>query len=381
MPNRMLRDWTDSDKVHILSAEAERFFVRLIMKVDDFGRYHANVKLLRAYLFPLYVKLNDQKIEGWIKECRDADLITVYESDGKPYLEINSFDQRLRIRRSKFPGADPNSQESPKEGYIYLIGSDFSKPVKIGFSINPWARVKEIALGHPEAVKVLLSIKADQKLERQIHKALKEFQVRSEWFQINEAVLDCLRDLSNNEIDREKAIDTLRSLSSKLRSNYGKIRSTPEAEEEEEEKIEEEGKPEGAGSGEYGNERLLVPQMLHRWKESNPAYPDDARFDATALYDIAKFLCKRGNLRGDPVDNIEQVLEAWGNLCDVIMQMNFYKQKSLKTISYNIQEILQKALNGDQSKPSEKPGRKGLDADKLKAGLSARFAERRQGAS
>jgi len=39
MPNRILRDWTDSDRVNSLSAEAERLFIRLIMKADDYGRY------------------------------------------------------------------------------------------------------------------------------------------------------------------------------------------------------------------------------------------------------------------------------------------------------------------------------------------------------
>lgn len=141
--------------------------------------------------------------------------------------------------------------------------------------------------------------------------------------------------------------------------------------------------PEG-GAGEtppsYGDERYLIPQMLHRFKNEIPEYPDSPSMDGKALFAIAQFLCQRGNLRGDPSQHAEKVLEAWEHLCVYIAKDSFYRQKSLKTIANCIQEILQKALNGDQSKPSEKPGRKGLDADKLKAGLSARFAERRQGA-
>jgi hypothetical protein len=130
----------------------------------------------------------------------------------------------------------------------------------------------------------------------------------------------------------------------------------------------------------YGDERLLVPQMRDRFKVTIPDYPDDPQLDAKALYEIAKFLCKRGNLRGAPEQNTEPILEAWESLCAYIASDKFYRQKSLKTISNNIQEILQKALNGDQSKPSEKSGRGKLDPDKLKAGLSARFAQRQQGA-
>ena len=52
MPNRILRDWTDSEPVNSLSVHAERLFVRLIMKADDYGRLTDHPKLLRAMLFP-----------------------------------------------------------------------------------------------------------------------------------------------------------------------------------------------------------------------------------------------------------------------------------------------------------------------------------------
>ena len=42
MPNRILRDWTDSERVNALTVQGERFFVRLIMKVDDYGRLYGN---------------------------------------------------------------------------------------------------------------------------------------------------------------------------------------------------------------------------------------------------------------------------------------------------------------------------------------------------
>ena len=53
MPSRILRDWTDSLRFDGLSAEAERLFTRLIMKADDYGRFHADPRLLRAGCFPL----------------------------------------------------------------------------------------------------------------------------------------------------------------------------------------------------------------------------------------------------------------------------------------------------------------------------------------
>lgn len=109
MPNRILRDWTDSEKVNNLTADAERFFTRLIMKVDDYGRFPANPKLLRSALFPLLIdKISEKDVSQWTVNCQsiDSQLIIVYEVDGKRYIQINNFRQRLRNQREKYPSPD-----------------------------------------------------------------------------------------------------------------------------------------------------------------------------------------------------------------------------------------------------------------------------------
>lgn len=102
MANRILRDWTDSERIDKLSFEAEVFFTRLMMKADDFGYYHANPKLLLAALFPLK-NIQTETISRLLNECVELDLIFEYEVDGKKYLRINNFGQRLRKMVSKFP--------------------------------------------------------------------------------------------------------------------------------------------------------------------------------------------------------------------------------------------------------------------------------------
>lgn len=105
MPNRVLRDWTGSDKIVELSVHGERFFTRLIMKVDDFGRYPTNPKLLKPHLFPLLIdQIRETDITRWTAECERAGLIAVYEFASKQYLQIVEFNQRLRIKKAKFPG-------------------------------------------------------------------------------------------------------------------------------------------------------------------------------------------------------------------------------------------------------------------------------------
>lgn len=105
MPNRVLRDWTASEKIDSLSIGAEVFFVRLIMKADDFGLYPANPKFLRSTLFPLK-EISESDVLKWLDECRVSGVISLYQNDGKQYLQILNFEQRLRLQKAKYPMPD-----------------------------------------------------------------------------------------------------------------------------------------------------------------------------------------------------------------------------------------------------------------------------------
>jgi len=103
MPSRILRDWTDSLRFDGLSAEAERLFTRLIMKADDYGRFHADPRLLRAGCFPLSENLRANDIDRWLDELSTRQLILRYEAAGRRILAIINFGQRLKQSRWKFP--------------------------------------------------------------------------------------------------------------------------------------------------------------------------------------------------------------------------------------------------------------------------------------
>lgn len=110
MPNRMLRDYTDSERVNVISWRSEVLFVRLMMKADDYGSFHANPKLVKSFCFPLKAdSIRDADISLQIAECEKAGLIVVYTSGQKEYLRIVDFGQRLRNKRTKFPDPPPEA--------------------------------------------------------------------------------------------------------------------------------------------------------------------------------------------------------------------------------------------------------------------------------
>lgn len=105
MPNRIIREGIiTSAPVNALSWGAEVFYRRLLNVADDFGRFHANVSLLRAYCYPLQLnKVSDSDIAKWLAETRKAGLVRVYSHDGKEILELDKFGQRVRAEKTKFP--------------------------------------------------------------------------------------------------------------------------------------------------------------------------------------------------------------------------------------------------------------------------------------
>lgn len=107
MPCRYIREgYLTSERVNSLNANAERFYFRLFLVVDDFGRYSANPRILRAECYPLKDNIRTTDISRWLSECENAGLLQLYTVDGKPYLQMLRFSQTRAVNRkseSRFP--------------------------------------------------------------------------------------------------------------------------------------------------------------------------------------------------------------------------------------------------------------------------------------
>lgn len=108
MPNRILRDWTDSAAVDKLSWQEEVLFTRLIMKADDFGNFYRNSSLVKSLLFPRKDGLRPSDIDRWLHNVEVAGLIRCYNVKGESYLHIRNFKQRLDRTSRKFPSEPAN---------------------------------------------------------------------------------------------------------------------------------------------------------------------------------------------------------------------------------------------------------------------------------
>mgnify|MGYP000972593619 CR=1 FL=1 len=108
MPNRIIKESIcTSDTIDQLSWFEEVFFYRLIVNCDDYGRFDARTPILKARLFPLK-SVTEKQISDALNKLSTVGIVTVYEYDGRPYLQLVTWDkhQQIRAKKSKYPAPD-----------------------------------------------------------------------------------------------------------------------------------------------------------------------------------------------------------------------------------------------------------------------------------
>lgn len=105
MPNRILKESIcRSEEIDSLSWFEEVLFYRLIVICDDFGRYDGRAKIIKGSCFPLK-SITEKDIDKALGRLSAVGLVRVYETQGRPYLQLVTWadHQRIRNQKSKYP--------------------------------------------------------------------------------------------------------------------------------------------------------------------------------------------------------------------------------------------------------------------------------------
>jgi hypothetical protein len=106
MPTRYLKPGIrDSESIEKLTHIAETLYYRLLVTVDDFGRYDARPAMVKAACFPIKDSINANKTEGLLEELAKHGLVQIYKVEDKPYLQMTKWDNIPRAKESKYPTA------------------------------------------------------------------------------------------------------------------------------------------------------------------------------------------------------------------------------------------------------------------------------------
>jgi hypothetical protein len=104
VPDRLIRDEIlESERWLRLKDNADRLaFIALLLKADSYGNFSADAfRLMR--LWRDFGINNEPHACKTLTELADADLVRLYEVDGKAYLHIPRFGQRARYFKRVFP--------------------------------------------------------------------------------------------------------------------------------------------------------------------------------------------------------------------------------------------------------------------------------------
>ena len=109
MPNRIIKESIcTSDSVDQLDWFEEVLFYRLIVNCDDYGRYDGRPAIIKNRLFPLKDSLTLEDVKAAMRSLVKANLIVLYENDGRPYLYLPTWNnhQSIRAKKSKYPAPE-----------------------------------------------------------------------------------------------------------------------------------------------------------------------------------------------------------------------------------------------------------------------------------
>lgn len=123
----------------------------------------------------------------------------------KDDIELERLEQ---IERDKFThlmmfGSRTNKkkEEKPKKkDYLYLIINEESNHLKIGRSVNPKSRLKQLQVASHDKLQLLFMIPDVGETEKDMHEVFNHLRVNSEWFKYDYSIILKFNQLSINNL-------------------------------------------------------------------------------------------------------------------------------------------------------------------------------------
>jgi hypothetical protein len=104
MPTRYLKPGIrDSETIDDLPPMAEILYYRLLVTVDDYGRYDGRPQMVKSACFPIKDEITAKKAEALLVDLAKAGLVLLYEVAGKPYIQMLKWDNKPRAVVSNYP--------------------------------------------------------------------------------------------------------------------------------------------------------------------------------------------------------------------------------------------------------------------------------------
>lgn len=94
---------------------------------------------------------------------------------------------------------------------VYFIQDDGCEYVKIGYAVDPYARLATLQCGTPYSLRIIRIVDGGQKAERWFHRRFAKLRIRGEWFSFTKEMLtvqppDEIPNPDNKPIERYRSV-------------------------------------------------------------------------------------------------------------------------------------------------------------------------------
>lgn len=131
MPDRKLcESIRTSESINRLTAFEETMFYRLLVSCDSEGCMDARPKVLRSTLYPLK-DVRDSQMEDALRSLSAAELVTLFEKNGKPFVRVINWDRYQNTRKTAAKAATPPPDPQAKYRIILVDKTYFDVTQKM----------------------------------------------------------------------------------------------------------------------------------------------------------------------------------------------------------------------------------------------------------
>lgn len=116
-----------------------------------------------------------------LSNANGSDIFIKY----KELFGIDVKDGYVKYKKSKGGkwGSKP-TKDKLEDGFVYFVINEKQSICKIGYSVSPAKRLKELQTGCPYPLHIQKTVVGDIEMERLFHKIYKEYRLEGEWFKL-----------------------------------------------------------------------------------------------------------------------------------------------------------------------------------------------------
>lgn len=199
---RLYTEMVDDEKLRLLAFEDRWHYVALLCCKNSglLDREQDRSMMMRK----LGVKLGlaSADLDSALLRLSEVGLITL------PDCQPVAWEKRQYLPNKGLPGSE---DENDKRCYVYFIAEHSSDRVKIGFSKNPWARLKNLQTANSSKMDIVCHLRTSGVSEAEIHRLLSEYSVGGEWYLNEGLVADCIAAIKSGSVTDAAHLEKLLS--------------------------------------------------------------------------------------------------------------------------------------------------------------------------